>query len=156
MWYQILSDPLVKITVVLLLLVGCSSPSVTPAPMTEVPPIPTSTVLRISADMLIGNWQPLSDSNDATFLQINSDSTCRQSYSLDELTIAPQVECTYIFDGTDLSLTAVKLNGVPECPSPTGRYEVQLVTDNQIQLRSKIDSCHPRVRSTAGMYQRIP
>ena len=156
MWYKILSHPLVKITVVLLLLVGCSSPSLTPALMTEVPPIQTSTVLRISADMLIGNWQPLSNSHDATFLQINSDSTCRQSYSLEELTNAPQVECTYIFDGTVLSLTAVKLNGVPECPSPTGRYEVQLVTDNQIQLRSKIDSCRPRVRSTAGMYQRIP
>jgi hypothetical protein len=165
---QILSHPLVKITMVLLLLAGCNAPAETPVPSTEipptptlvqtteVPPTPTPPALKISSDTLIGNWQPLSSSIDATFLQINSDGTCRQSYSLDGLTNAPQVECTYIFDGTYFSLTAVKLNGVPECPSPTGKYEVRMMADNQIQLVVTKDTCTPRAKSTRGVYQRIP
>ena len=106
--------------------------------------------------MLIGNWQPLSSDKDATFLQINSNGTCRQSYSLDGLTNVPEVECTYTFEGTNLLITAVKLNGVPECPSPTGKYEVRLMADNQIQLVVTKDTCVPRIRSTGGVYQRIP
>ena len=106
--------------------------------------------------MLIGAWQPLSKSRDAMFLQFNSDGTCRQASSLDGLTATPEVECTYTFEGTDLSMTAVKLHGVPECPSPTGQYAVQLVADNQIQLTATKDTCAPRRRSTVGAYQRIP
>ena len=106
--------------------------------------------------MLVGIWQPLSDHKDATFLQINPDGTCRQSYSLDGLTDTPQVECTYIYDGAVISLTAVKLNGVPECPTPTGEYEVRLMAENQIELVTAKDSCSPRIMSTRGEYQRLP
>jgi len=102
------------------------------------------------------SWQPLSSHKDATFLQINSDDTCRQSYSLDGLTDVPEVECTYIFDGTYFSLTAVKLNGVPECPSLTGKYEVRLISEDQIELIAAKDNCAPRIMSTRGEYQRIP
>ncbi len=90
------------------------------------------------------------------FLQFNSDGTCRQSYSLDGLTQAPEVKCTYTFEETRLLITAVKLNGVPECPSPTGKYEVWLMADSQIRLRPAGDTCVPRMRSTAGSYQRNP
>jgi len=113
-------------------------------------------VSTTSAEKLIGNWQPLSKSRDAMFLQINSDGTCRQSSSLDGLTAVPEVECTYTFEGTDLSMTAVKLTGVPPCPSATGKYAVQAVADNQIQLVATNDTCAPRKRSTVGAYQRIP
>ena len=123
---------------------------------TPVPPTETPLVLVTSADMLVGNWQPLSTSRDAMFLQFNSDGTCRQSYSLDGLTKVPEVECTYTFEGTRLLITAVKLNGVPECPSPTGKYEVWLIADNQIRLRPAGDTCVPRMRSTLGSYQRNP
>ena len=168
MWYRKLPHPLTQITVGLLFLVGCSAPAATPVPATAIPPTPTPVpstvipptptppVLITSAEMLIGNWQPLSDSPDAMFLQINSDGTCRQSYLLDGLTNVPEVECTYTFEGTSLSITEVKLNGVPECPSPTGKYEVRLMADNQIQLVSTQDTCVHRVRSTRGVYQRIP
>jgi len=131
-------------------------PTPTTVPPTEIPPTPTPTVLHPSAEMLIGNWQPLSSHKDATFLQINSDDTCRQSYSLDGLTDVPEVECTYIFDGTYFSLTAVKLNGVPECPSLTGKYEVRLISEDQIELIAAKDNCAPRIMSTRGEYQRIP
>lgn len=131
-------------------------PTPTPVPATAAPPTPTPPVLITSTEMLIGNWQPLSGDRDAMFLQINSDGTCRQSYSLDGLTDVPEVECTYTFEGTDLVMTVVKLHNVPECPSPTGKYEVQLMADNQIQLVRTQDSCAPRIRSTRGMYQRIP
>jgi hypothetical protein len=134
----------VAIAVVLLFLVACSAPATTPAPPTPIPVL------------LTGNWQPLSKSADAMFLQLNSDGTCRQASSLDGLTGVPQVECTYTFEGTDLSMTAVKLHGVPACPSATGVYAVQLVADNQIQLVATKDTCGPRKRSTAGAYQRIP
>ena len=168
MCYQNFSHQLVKITVVLLFLVGCSAPAATPipsteipltptpVPSTEIPPTPTSPVLIASAEMLIGNWQPLSNSLDAMFLQINSDGTCRLSYELDGLTNTPEVECTYTFDGTDLMITAVKLNGVPECPSPTGKYEVRLLAEDYIELVTVKDNCAPRIRSTRGKYQRIP
>ncbi len=106
--------------------------------------------------MLIGAWQPLSKSRDAMFLQINSDGTCRQASSLKGLTTGPEVECTYTFEGTDLSMTTVKLNGVPECPSATGKYAVQVVADNQIKLVATQDTCAPRRRSTVGAYQRVP
>jgi len=130
--------------------------SPTPVPPTEIPPSPTPPVLVTSVEMLIGDWQPLSKGKDATFLQINSDGTCRQSYELDGLTNTPEVECTYTFEGSNLLITAVKLNGVPECPSPTGEYEVRMMTEDQIQLVPIKDSCTPRVRSTRGEYQRIP
>ncbi len=90
------------------------------------------------------------------FLLFNSDGTCRQAYSLKELTTVPEVECTYTFAGTALSLTAVKLNGVPACPSPTGQYAVQLAADDRSQLTATQDPCAPRRRSTAGAYQRVP
>jgi hypothetical protein len=112
--------------------------------------------LITSAEMLIGNWQPLTNHKDATFLQINSDGTCRQSYKLDGLTGVPEVECTYTFEGPNLLITAVKLNGVPECPSPTGEYEVRLIAEGQIELVAAKDNCTPRIRSTRGEYQRIP
>ena len=169
----------VEITVVLLFLVGCSAPAATPAPPiltrvpptstpvpstptpvpptpTTVPPTPTPPVSSTSAEKLIGAWQPLSKSADAMFLQINSDGTCRQSSSLDGLTAVPEVECTYTFEGADLSMTAVKLTGVPACPSATGTYEVRLVADNQIELVATKDTCSPRKRSTVGAYQRVP
>jgi hypothetical protein len=150
MGYHKLPRPLVEIAVVLLFLVGCSVPAATPAPptltpvpptsthvpstSTPVPPTPTPPASTTSAEMLIGNWQPLSRSPDAMFLQINSDGTCRQASSPDGLTAVPEVECTYTFEGADLSMTAVKLHGVPACPSPTGKYAVQLMADSQIQL----------------------
>ena len=155
----------VEITVVLLFLVGCSAPAATPAPPTStpvpptsmpVPPTPTSPVSSTSAEKLIGAWQPLSKSADAMFLQFNSDGTCRQASSLDGLTAVPEVECTYTFEGTELSMTAVKLTGVPACPSTTGKYAVQVVADNQIQLVATQDTCAPRRRSTVGAYQRVP
>ena len=162
----------VVITVVLLVLVGCSAPAAAPAPPTStpvpptptpvpptptpVPPTTTSPVSSTGAEMLIGAWQPLSKSRDAMFLQINSDGTCRQASSLGGLTATPEVECTYTFEGADLSMTAVKLTGVPACPSPTGQYAVQVVADNQIKLVATQDTCAPRRRSTVGAYQRVP
>ena len=165
---------------ILLLLVGCGVPAAEPTPESPTakhspvqptntptpnpptttprtePPTATPPVLITSVEMLIGNWQPLSKGHAATFLQINSDGTCRQSYSLEGLTNVPQVDCTYTLEGANLSITAVKLNGVPECPSPTGMYEVRLVTEDQIRLVPIKDSCAPRKSSTQGEYQRIP
>ena len=142
MWCKGRSYLLIKSVCFLVLLAGCSSP--TPAPPG----------LIADPELLIGNWEPLSDNSDAMFLQINSDGTCRQSYLLDGLSNIPEVECTFNLEGTDLSITAIKLNGVPECPSPTGVYEVQWVADNQIKLKVINDTCRPRVRSTSGLYQR--
>jgi len=152
-----------SLTFNVLLLAGCGASAAVPTPE-----LPTATITPISptvtstpapptiAELLIGNWQPLSKGQDAMFLQINSDGTCRQSYKLEGLTSVPQVECTYTFEGTNILFTVVKLNGVPECPSPTGAYEVRLVADDQIELVAKKDSCAPRIRSTRGVYQRIP
>lgn len=163
MCYQKLSNPLLIIAVVLLSLAGCSSPAATPVPSTTtpvpstaIPPTPTPPELLTSAETLIGNWEPLKKGRDATFLQINSDGTCGQSFLLETLDDFPQVECTYKFEGTNFLLTAVKLNGVPECPSPTGKYEIQLISNDQIELFVAEDTCGPRVRSTLGVYQRIP
>ncbi len=158
MCYHKLSHPLVEIAVVLLFLVGCSAPAATPIPPTPtpVPPTPTPPASVPSAEKLIGNWEPVSKSRDAMYLQINSDGTCRQASSLNGLTTGPEVECTYTFEGTDLSMTAVKLTGVPACPSPTGQYAVQLVADDQIELVATQDTCGPRKRSTVGVYQRVP
>ncbi len=139
-----------------LLLVGCGAPPATPTPVPpKIPPTRTPITLVEDVEMLIGNWQPLGG-RDAMFLQINPDGTCRQSISLEQLMDNSQVECTYIFETSVLTMTVVKLNGVPACPSPTGSYEVRLITDDQIQLAVDQDSCAPRKRSTAGLYQRIP
>ena len=150
MCFQKFSHPLTKIAAVLLFLVGCSAPS------TAILQTPTLPVLDTNAEMLIGTWQPLSDNPDATFLQFNSDGTCRQAFNLDRMTNIPDVECTYIFDGTYISLTAVKLNGVSPCASPTAKYEVQLMADNQIQLVAFEETCSRRRNSTQYTFQRIP
>jgi len=90
------------------------------------------------------------------YLQVNSDGTCRQSFLLETLNDFPQAETTCTFEGTNFLFTAVKLNGVPECPNPTGKYEIWLMADNQIKLVQTEDTCGPRMRSTLGEYQRIP
>lgn len=131
-------------------------PTPTPIPATEVPPTPTEPVIVTSADTLVGNWEPLQDHKDVMYLQINSDGTCAQSFLWQTLDKYPQVECEYAFEGNDLILTAVQLNGVPECPSPTSRYQVLLISDDQIKLVLSEDTCGPRVRSTLGEYIRIP
>jgi uncharacterized lipoprotein NlpE involved in copper resistance len=159
MCYRKLSHQLTVFTVILFFLVGCSASAETSVSPTAIPPTPTpapTPVLVTSTETLIGHWQPLSTSSDAMFLQINSDGTCRQSYSLDGLNNIPQVECTYTFEDSNLSMTAVKLHGVPACSSPTGKYEVRVVADNQIKLVATEDTCAPRRRSTQGVYQRIP
>jgi hypothetical protein len=161
----------VMVAIFILLLVGCGAPAAEPTPEpptdtpTPVPPTATPTIERPTAtlpvlvtniEMLIGNWQPLSTDHAAMFLQLNSDSTCRQSYSLKGLIDSPQVECTFTLEGANLSMTVVELHGVPECPTPTGTYEVRLVAEDQIRLVPKKDSCVPRKNSTQGEYQRIP
>lgn len=154
-----------------LLLVGCGAPDAVPTPappaatstsgsptatLTIEPPTTAPPVLITTAEMLIGNWQPLSTGHAAMFLQLNSDGTCRQSASLEGLTNIPQVECTFTLEGANLSMTVVKLTGVPECPTPTGTYEVRLVADDRIKLVVIEDACSPRKNSTQGEYQRIP
>jgi hypothetical protein len=156
---------------ILLLLVGCGAPAAEPTPEpplatptpeqpkatpTTEPPTATPPVLITSAETLIGNWQPLKKSKDAMFLQINSDGTCGQSFLLETLADFPQVECTYTFEGTNFLITAVKLNGVPACPSPTGKYEIRLLAEDQIEIVLVEDTCGHRVRSTLGVYHRIP
>jgi hypothetical protein len=131
------------------------APSDTPTSAPAAPPTPTPGP-AIGAEALIGTWQPISKDPDAMFLQIGPDGACRQSFSSDGLAKAPAVECTYALEGNLLLFTAVKLNGVPPCPSPTGKYEVRLLADNRIQLVAAGDSCAPRQRSTAGEYQRMP
>ena len=127
----------------------------TPVPPTDIPPTETPVWLE-NVDLLYGNWKPLSTHRDAMYLQINSDGTCRQSPTLDGLLNNPKVECTYTFDGKDLAMTVVKLNNLPECPSPTGIYEVHLIKYNQIQLVVSKDTCSPRRNSTQGEYQYVP
>jgi len=175
-----ISQKVMGAMLILLLSVGCGAPAAVPtsapptasytpipptATPTPVPPtatltaeLPTATppALITSAEMLIGNWQPLSKGHAAMFLQLNSDGTCRQSSSLEGLTTVPQVECTFTLEGANLSMTVVKLNGVPECPTPTGTYEVRLVAEDWIKLVPNKDSCVPRKNSTQGEYQRIP
>jgi hypothetical protein len=53
-------------------------------------------------------------------------------------------------------MTEVKVNGVPPCPSPIGKYEVWQTADDQIRLDAVEDTCDPRRSSTIGMYQRLP
>ena len=156
MRYRKSSHQLIVLAAALFFLVGCHASAATPGPLATIPPTTTPPVLVTSAETLIGNWKPVSNSSDAMFLRVNSDGTCRQSYSLDGLTSTAQVECTYTFEGGNLAMTAVKLNGVPACPSPTGKYEVRLVADNKIQLVAIEDTCTPRKNSTRGVYQRIP
>jgi hypothetical protein len=151
-----LSSQLVVHALALSILVGCGGTMAAPVSPTAILPTPTPPVLVTSAETLIGSWEPKSGGSDAMFMRFNADGTCRQSYSLDGLTNGPQVECTYTFGLGVLAMTAVKLNGVPACPSPTGKYEVRLAADGRVQLVATEDTCTPRKNSTRGVYQRIP
>ena len=153
---QRVSHWLILLALGLSLLVGCSRATAAPVTPTAVRPTPTPPTLVTNAEALVGNWKPLSTGSDAMFLRFNPDGTCRQSYSLEGLTNTPQVECTYAFELGSLAMTAVKLSGVPACPSPTGAYRVQVAADNQIRLVATEDTCTPRKNSTQGVYQRIP
>ena len=150
MGYLRISHTWAALMAVGLLLSGCQ------APETAIPPTLTPPPLITSAEMLIGSWEPLAKTADSMFLQINADGACRQSFTLDGLTDAPEVECTYTFEETDLAMTAVKLNNVSGCPSLTGKYEVWSLAEDQIQLVTRQDTCLPRIRSTSGKYQRLP
>ena len=144
------------------LLLGCTplaaSPTSTASPPMLTPDIPSPLPpqLLTSSESLVGIWRPLSSGHDSMFLRIDADGTCRQSFSEHGLADAPEVECTYLFEGSNFVMTVVKLNGVPPCPSASGRYEVELLAENHVELTPTNDTCGPRVGSTRGEYQRIP
>jgi len=180
MFYKKLPYILVRIIIFLTFLTGCTTPesiveptmekppttvplptteippTPTPVPATESPPTPTGPDIITSAETLVGNWEPLRKHKDATYLQINPDGSCGQAFLLEALDKFPQVVCEYAFEGDDFLITAIELNGVPECPSPTGRYQIWFISEDQINIVVSEDSCGPRMHSTLGEYQRIP
>ena len=143
------------ISMMLMTFVVMASACGSTATPTPVPPTATPTpVLATSAKDIVGTWVGVGA--DGLYQRFNEDGTCQTATSLERLTTEPDVECTFQFEGTRLSLTEVKATGLPECPAKTGIYEVRLLANGNIKFVKIKDACGPRARSTAMEHKPVP
>jgi hypothetical protein len=67
----------------------------------------------------------------------------------DSIDTKPNVACEYRFEGAQLIITTLSVEGLPPCEQDTSIYEVQLLNNGNIKFVNIDDTCRPRVSSTA-------
>lgn len=140
--------------------------SPTELPATDIPPIeepstaepatatPTAVVNLITeAQDLVGTW--FGYGSDGMYQRFNEDGTCQTALELENLDLAPNVECTYHFEGERLTMTTISVSGLPPCPDTEAVYEVQSLPNGNIKFIALEDSCAPRRRTTAQEHEPV-
>ena len=166
---QRLPQQMVAVTLVMLLLAGCSAPPATPASeapaatstpvptvVTPTPEPPTATPtpafpLAASAEEIVGTWQHLG----VYYIRFNEDGTFHQAEALDKLDSQPYVVCKFRFEGTQMSIEEISVSGVPTCGSKIGVYEVRLLEGGKIQIVVIKDACSARAGDISREYEPV-
>lgn len=156
----------------ILLLTACTQPPaetpeaepVEPAPATALPdPTPTASlpeptpaqILISDPAQLVGTWVTRVEGEN-WYARFNADGTCQQAYTIEALDSAPNVECTYQMDGTNLTYTDVALYQVPACETTTAIFQVEAQSADRIRFITVEDACQPRSDHMALVYTRVP
>jgi hypothetical protein len=113
-------------------------------------------VLLTSAEQLVGVWQGLGPFGDAFAWRFSEDGTCYGALLLSSLDSAPNITCTYRFEGTTLFMTVVATKGVPSCRTAEASYKVQVMGHDKIYFIVVKDNCVPRITTMAMDHQRVP
>jgi hypothetical protein len=138
-----------KILVVLVVIVsfGLAACVVSPAAPTPVPPTPTPVpptqtpippTPSITVENMIGIWR----SPDGLYLEFNGDGTFRRAEAVPWLKTAPFEVGQFQLEGT--VLTFIPSNDSQECRGQSGRYQVELTGEGQLQFELQEDECQVR------------
>ena len=160
---------------VVLLLAACggapAESTATPTPVpptatpTRVPPTATATAalptatptqaftLATSLEEIAGTtWRKTAG---AGYIRFYEDGTFHQARALDALDDSPFSICRFWFEGTQMFHTELSVSGVPSCGDTIAVYEVRLLEGDRLKIVSIEDSCGPRRRDTATMYEAV-
>jgi hypothetical protein len=109
-------------------------------------------VLATDPAQIAGFWHGVN--RDGFYFMINEDGTCWQGMLRDK----PVVNCTYAFDGIDITFVFVLTpdSSLPPCPIDEAIYQAQLIDKDRIRFIKVQDSCAPRVSSTAQEHYKNP
>jgi hypothetical protein len=163
------------LTLVVLLLAACggapAEPTTTPTPVpptatpTRVPPTATATAalptatptqaftLATSLEEIAGTtWQKTAGGG---YIRFYEDGTFHQARALDALDDSPFAICRLWFEGTQMFYTELSVSGVPSCGDTIAICEVRLLEGDRLKIVSVEDSCGPRRRDTATMYEAV-
>ena len=138
------------------------SPTATP---TRVPPTATATAalptatptqaftLATSLEEIAGTtWRKTAG---AGYIRFYEDGTFHQARALDALDDSPFSICRFWFEGTQMFHTELSVSGVPSCGDTIAICEVRLLEGDRLKIVSIEDSCGPRRRDTATMYEAV-
>jgi hypothetical protein len=142
------------VAVLVLLHATACAPAATPTP-TPMPATPTpEPVWATSAEDIQGTW--LGQARDAVYQRFAAGGVHTVAVALEDLDATPDVEGTYQFEGTTLTMTLVGATGLPACEPKSATYRVQLLPDGNIRFAVLEDRCAHRRRSTAQLHVRVP
>jgi hypothetical protein len=101
----------------------------------------------VTAEDLIGLWY---DADRFEYLQLNEDGTYRVAITLGYLEADPYEVGQYQLEGT--SFTFITSNESPDCTGQTGRYQVELTEQGQLQFVLQEDACQVRADEQPGSW----
>lgn len=146
-------------------------PTATPTPVpptatpTPIPPTAIATAVRPSATptpvfTLAASLEEIAGTTwrkaaGAGYIRFYEDGTFHQALALDTLDKSPFAICGFWFEGTQMFYTELSVSGVPSCGDTIGACEVRLLEDGRLKISSIEDSCGPRGRDTATMYEAV-
>jgi hypothetical protein len=135
------------------------------ATVTPVPPTATATATRPSATptqvfTLAASLEEIAGTTwrktvGTSYIRFYEDGTFHQARALDTLDKSPFAICRFWFEGTQMFYTELSVSGVPSCGDAIGVCEVRLLEDGRFEIVSIEDSCGPRRRDTATMYEAV-
>jgi hypothetical protein len=106
-------------------------------------------VIVTSAEQVLGTWQYL-----AARTRFDDDGTFRSAWSANTLESAPYATSSYRFEGGEMLVAELEVDGVPTCGDAVGRYRVWLLESGEIQIVAIDDPCSARSGDMTRVYQR--
>ena len=154
------------LTWVVLLLAACggvrAEPTATPTsvPPTVAPTAARPTVTPAQAFTLAASLEEIAGTTwrktvGAGYLRFCEDGTFHQANALDSLDDSPFAICRFWFEGTQMFYAELSVSGVPSCGDTIGVCEVRLLEDDTLEIVSIEDSCGPRRRDMATLYEAV-
>lgn len=159
---RVLSSRTFGLTLAMLLLAACDGARSEPA-VTSTPVVPRTTLTSITPPRVptqgfelvtcipdaVGTWYwP----GEGLYLRFYEDGMLHHAHGCDD---DPYAVSEYWFEGPRMVIRTVSISGVPPCGDVIGIYEVRLFANYGIEIVPVEDSCSPRRRDMAAMYEAV-
>lgn len=104
----------------------------------------------ITVEDLTGVWY---DVDRHEYLQLNEDGAYRVALTVPRLEATPYEVGQYRLEGT--LFTFITSDESPDCQGQTGRYQVELTEQGQLQFELQQDPCQARADGQPGSWDRV-